>query len=96
MRREYGDILYITSAHEWNKPSSQRGCKNGMKMKVIFEDRKVLPVVTDEAIGDIDLSASDTVQDLTASIGHLSRILILSQYATENRIRSEGISYTLC
>ena len=62
-----------------------------MKMKVIFEDRKVLPVVTDEAIGDIDLSASDTVQDLTASIGHLSRILILSQYATENRIRSEGI-----
>ena len=94
MVREWGDILYITSAHEWNDPDSNRGCKNGMKMRIFLEDREVLPVVTGDDI-DLDLSATDTVQDLIASIGHLSRILILQQFHTENRIRSEGMYYAL-
>merc|ERR1719229_2100018 len=62
-----------------------------MKMRVFLDNRTMLPVVTGEDI-DLDLSASDTVQDLIASIGHLGRILILQQFHTENRIRSEGDS----
>ena len=91
MIREWGDILYITSAHEWNDETSSRGCKNGMKMRVFLEDRTVIPVVTGDDIPDLDLSTTETVQDLIASIGHLGRILILQQFNTENRIRSEGM-----
>ena len=49
-----------------------------------------MPVLTDGE-SSLDLDASDTVQDLKASIGHLSRMLILAQFSTEQRVRSEGM-----
>eukprot|EP01084_Bolivina_argentea_P297684 512898_1 len=74
--RDWGNTLYFTSSYEWNDPTSNRGCPNGMKVKVIIEDRVAIPVITDDASA-LDLTASDTVQDLMAAVGHLSRMLIL-------------------
>ena len=50
-----------------------------------------MPVVTEGDGGSFDLDATETIQDLKAAIGHLSRMLILAQFSTEQRIRSEGV-----
>ena len=68
-----------------NTPS----CVNGVKVKVYIDNRTAIPVVTDGA--GFDISATDTVKDLQAAIGHLSRMLILAQFSTEQRVRSEGM-----
>ncbi len=92
--REWGNTLYFTSSYNWNSPTSTRGCNNGMKVRVIIEHRVAIPVITDDA-ESLDLTATDTVQDLMAAVGHLSRMLILQQFHIENRIRSEGINCIL-
>ena len=67
----------------------------GVKVKVYIENRTAIPVVTD-ADAEFDISATDTVQDLQAAIGHLSRMLILAQFSTEQRVRSEGMDNVDC
>eukprot|EP00486_Rosalina_sp_Unknown_P006766 CAMPEP_0201573750 /NCGR_PEP_ID=MMETSP0190_2-20130828/17775_1 /ASSEMBLY_ACC=CAM_ASM_000263 /TAXON_ID=37353 /ORGANISM="Rosalina sp." /LENGTH=408 /DNA_ID=CAMNT_0048001077 /DNA_START=1 /DNA_END=1223 /DNA_ORIENTATION=+ len=86
----YGNPLYFASAYRWADTSNTPSCVNGVKVKVYIDNRTAIPVVTD---GDgFDISATDTVKDLQASIGHLSRMLILAQFSTEQRVRSEGDS----
>merc|ERR1719295_985111 len=88
--RELGNPIYFTSTWYWTDDTQSR-CKMGVKVRVFIEEREAVPVVTDGE-ASFDLDATDTVQDLKAAIGHLSRMLILAQFSTEQRIRSEGDS----
>jgi len=90
--REWGEVLYFASSQGWEDPTATRGCQNGMKLKVYVEPREVIPVVDANDLGAFDLTATEVVQDLQVSIGHLSRVLTLQQWNFENRIRSEGDS----
>jgi len=87
---EYGNILYFTSSRQWAdwNANEQSSCLLGIKVRVFVEERTAVRVLTD----GYDISTSDTVKDLQASIGHLSRMLILQQFSTEQRVRSEGQS----
>ena len=79
-----GNPLYFASSY-------RTSCADGVKIKVYVDNRTAIPVVTDSTDG-FDISATDTIKDLQAAIGHLSRMLILSQFSTEQRVRSEGDS----
>ena len=95
--REWGNPLYFASARDWNRWDDMRwaGCKNGVKLRVFIEDREAIPFLEDDGAA-FDISTTETVQDLMASIGHLSRMLILAQFNAEQRIRSEGIYTVFC
>ena len=80
-----GNVIYFASAYK-----DGENCKQGIKVRVFIEERTAIPVIT-EADG-VDLSTNAVVQDLQAAIGHLSRMLILAQFSTEQRVRSEGDS----
>ena len=75
--------------------ASSPGCESGIKLRVYVENITAIPVVTDGESG-FDISATDTVKDLQAAIGHISRMLILAQFSTEQRVRSEGILLYYC
>eukprot|EP01083_Nonionella_stella_P061701 160722_1 len=91
--KEYGNPLYFASAREWDRwdDPGRAGCRNGIKLRVFIEPRKAIPILDADA-SELDIASTETVQDLMASIGHLSRMLILSQFNFEQRIRSEGDS----
>eukprot|EP01083_Nonionella_stella_P251323 867235_1 len=90
--RQWGNPLYFASAREWDRwGSSNQGCRNGIKLRVFVEPRAAIPFLEDDGSA-FDISTTETVQDLMASIGHLSRMLILSQFNAEQRVRSEGDS----
>ena len=85
-----GNPLYFASAYRWADTVNTPSCVQGVKVKVYVENRTAIPVVTDGE--GFDISATEVVKDLQAAIGHLSRMLILAQFSTEQRVRSEGMS----
>ena len=91
-----GDILYFTSSRKWEREDQpqKQACKRGWKQRVIIEQepRRTLPLIESNINALFD---SDEIQDLVAATGHLGRTLVLKQFNTENRIRSEGV-LTLC
>eukprot|EP00484_Ammonia_sp_Unknown_P014928 CAMPEP_0197079140 /NCGR_PEP_ID=MMETSP1384-20130603/213471_1 /TAXON_ID=29189 /ORGANISM="Ammonia sp." /LENGTH=985 /DNA_ID=CAMNT_0042518013 /DNA_START=29 /DNA_END=2986 /DNA_ORIENTATION=+ len=90
---EWGNPLYFASAREWDNWNDLRyhGCLNGIKLRVFVDERKAIPLVEDDG-SSYDLQALQTVDDLSESIGHLSRMLMLQQFNFEQRIRSQGDS----
>eukprot|EP00484_Ammonia_sp_Unknown_P013073 CAMPEP_0197078964 /NCGR_PEP_ID=MMETSP1384-20130603/213379_1 /TAXON_ID=29189 /ORGANISM="Ammonia sp." /LENGTH=1120 /DNA_ID=CAMNT_0042517833 /DNA_START=6 /DNA_END=3369 /DNA_ORIENTATION=- len=90
---EWGNPLYFASARDWDRwdDMDDHGCLNGIKLRVFVEDRESVPFMEDDG-SSFDISTTETVQDLMASIGLLSRQLILQQFNAEQRVRSEGDS----
>jgi len=86
------DILYFTSALRWNSRWGQ-SCRGGLKVRVLIDrsNRTTMPIrrSSDKWRG---IQKLDTVMELSASIGHISRSLMLKQFTDEQRVRSVGDS----
>ena len=82
--------LYFASSYNWDRTWSQ-SCKGGLKVKVIIEGYRNEMDIIESNQDWKDFVNSEEIKNLKASIGHLSRMLVLQQFADEQRIRSEGI-----
>ncbi len=84
--KKWGKILYFASAREWDnwKDYRNHGCLNGIRLKVFIDERNSIPLIEDDG-ESFDLSALDTVDDLSSSIAYLSRALILQQFLTNKK-----------
>ena len=69
-------------------------CFGGLKLKVIIDKsyREQMPVKrsSDKWRG---IASTEPVQELSASIGHVARLVTLKQFSDEQRIRSDGMCY---
>ena len=89
------DTLYFTSSYYWDNDNIWRqSCKGGLKVKVIIDGYRKLMPLKKSSDAWRDIADQDIVEAMDASIGHISRQLILQQFNDEQRIRSEGI-YTI-
>ena len=87
------DVLYFTSSYRWDgKVEKLRSCQGGLKLRVIIDRsyRTTMPVKrsSDKWRG---IESTQVVEELSASIGHVTRMLMLKQFTDEQRIRSEGM-----
>eukprot|EP01084_Bolivina_argentea_P086395 156158_1 len=88
------DILYFISSHYWDRPDNAwASCNGGLKLKVIIhkEKRKLMPLKKSSDAWR-EIGKASIIKAMHASVGHISRQLILSQFNAEQRIRSEGDS----
>ena len=86
------DVWYFVSSRKWERADqpTKQSCKNGMKQRVVIEQdpRRTLPLIASNLDAIFD---TKQIAELEAATGYLGRTLILKQFATENRVRSEGI-----
>ena len=87
------DVLYFTSSFRWDRDSDDRwrSCSNGLKLKVYIDGYRKLMPLRKSSDAWRDITDQDIVASMDASIGHISRQLILQQFNDEQRIRSEGM-----
>lgn len=87
-----GKVMYFTSSYYWDRfdRPDRQSCRLGVKLRVFLEQQTFVEVM--QNAGLTNLASSTEIKKIEASIGHLSRGLILQQFNFEQRIRSEGDS----
>eukprot|EP00490_Sorites_sp_Unknown_P022853 CAMPEP_0114656072 /NCGR_PEP_ID=MMETSP0191-20121206/11798_1 /TAXON_ID=126664 /ORGANISM="Sorites sp." /LENGTH=346 /DNA_ID=CAMNT_0001872561 /DNA_START=627 /DNA_END=1664 /DNA_ORIENTATION=- len=94
-------ILYFATQYRWDQ--SYGNCKNGVKIKVYVEPLTEINLKTgfysinwgnnnDSANGGDSVDLGKAVRDLKAAIARIGRTLILNQFDSEQRVRTEGQS----
>ena len=86
-----GDVLLFASGRYWTNPTHYwNSCVNwGMKVRVIVYESTLIPIIENDNIGIPD---QETIDNLQSSIAKIGRVLILNQFAAEQRVRTRGQS----